>query len=157
MVSLVTKLNETQEQKLSLKGLEVHSVKADGHCLLHAIREVMHCDHNISITLDELKTMLKVEVLNNFDEYKQFLADGEVQIFDVDGKIVDSESDPKTARDKFSKELNSYLNNRVYCSDATDYVIPALCNALSLTLVIYVSYCDEMGCHLSEERHTRRV
>ena len=139
MALLVSEVTTTLEHTLSLKGLVVHSVPSDGHCLLHAIREVLCCDHHIDISMEELKATIQAELCQNFEQYNNFLTDGKLQIFDTDGKMVDSEFNPSAARDKFTKELMTYFKSGSYNSDAADIIIAALCNAFSLTLVIYIS------------------
>ena len=101
----------------------LRKITGDGLCFLNAItlgyNELVQSNDAIKpIALNEPVTRVKTEVEENLNEYEQFF-------------------DQTAHKLTLLKQLNEYLDNRVYDLDVSDLCINATCNALQVQLTIY--------------------
>ena len=103
-------------QQLEARGLCIHKVRGDGHCLLNAFVKAWP-----GPAPTELNEGLMSEVMDNMEEYRQFL--------------------PSLSPEMIIEELESYLNPSIrnYNSDTCDIVLTALVNAFQVYVELIVS------------------
>ena len=93
------------------------NIRGDEHCVINAILESMRAiNHPATPSTNDLLEMVRFEILSNIEFYRSNLV----------------------ASDDFVKQLEDYISNGNYTSDAVDLVILAASNALNLAINIYV-------------------
>ena len=128
MDAVCSSIGTPLKEILSENFLIIREVAANGHCLLNAVQEVLQHDEHIAITTAEIIAKLQDEVSQNFLSYKDFLSDGLPFENPVDDRVIVQ---------KFTTELEKYLQLKSYSSDTVDICIPILCNALDMTLIVF--------------------
>jgi hypothetical protein len=120
----------TLGDKLLQSNLAIHKIVGNGHCLINAIREVLRCNENVDITVNDIIVSLTNELQTHFSDYRDFTTAG------------------------FTAEFDKYVKDKYYDSNCVDVCIPALCNALGIRLTLWCQ--AENGGTLSEIQHTPR-
>jgi hypothetical protein len=96
----------------TLPGI-IAATHADGHCLLHAVGLCL--DHlNLSVSYDELRHKLAVEVQEHKPHYEPFYTG-----------------------DDFNQEFIDYVLDKKYNTSMGDLILPMLLNALDLTADVF--------------------
>ena len=99
---------------MNTMGREVINVTGDGHCLLYAVEKCLTLESIGTLTHEELCEGLVTESRSNIDYYDDFAP----------------------AEDIIS-DLENYVHNREYNTDAVDLVLAALCNLLGVSAIAY--------------------
>lgn len=63
---------ESMDQLLKIKGLTVHEVAADGHCLFNSIADQLRVRRNIDKTVQELRTEAANHIRQHPDDFSPF-------------------------------------------------------------------------------------
>ena len=119
---------------LSETGLTVSPVTGDGLCLFRAVEIVLKtlvlgaCRHDVASITD----MVKAEIVTNIEYYLPFC---------VHGRSI-------------TNDLQKYLIDGVFDQAIADICVPALCNSLGVTLIIYEV---REGGEVSENRSSTRT
>ena len=100
---------------MNTMGREVINVTGDGHCLLYAVEKCLTHESIGTLTHEELCEGLVTEIRSNIDYYDDFAPAGQ---------------------DIFS-DIENYVHNREYNTDAVDLVLAALCNLLGVSAIVY--------------------
>ena len=105
------------EQLMKNLESEVVLIPKDGHCLLNSVVVSFSQNHKApTITAEQLKKLLETEFAVHMDHYAQYLT--------------------SKSASNFKYDLQQLFRG-VYDTDAVDVVIPALCNALQLDIIIF--------------------
>jgi hypothetical protein len=109
------------QHKLQELNSTVVDVPQDGYCLLNSVHQVLARNGTADMSVSIIKTKLREESMTHFSHYESFLCA------------------PTTCSSKeiFQNDLQLYLCSGVYDTDAGDLVIPLLCNALGITIVVF--------------------
>ena len=102
-------------RKLQTIGKKRLEVSGAGHCLLYAV--VLALDSDTIASVDILKTMILYETRANLARYEEFY-----NSMDNDNSLV--------------QEVDRYLQKRAYDSDASDILLPIICNVTRTTLSV---------------------
>ena len=116
---------------VSPKGLSLVDVPGDGHCLLHAFLLCLQ-EQGINVGYSEMCERILEETHVNWHFYKQFHPEGCDILNDV----------------------NEYIRNKKYNTDAGDFILNILCNSYKVTATVYHNQHGTITAFVQNPRHS---
>ena len=84
---------ETIGKLLENRGLKVHEVQPDGHCLFRSLSDQLALRHNIQVTIEELRRTAAQYIRGHRDDFIPYLFDEETMaVKEVDNYTLELES-----------------------------------------------------------------
>lgn len=108
-------LGVTVKQRIAELKSRVIDIDSDGYCLLRALQTVLSVNENIQLSNDDIAELLMSELMENASDYEQFIT---------------------TPMASFRSEMERFILHGIYNRDGVDLVIPAICNALDIAVVV---------------------
>ena len=125
-------INENFDEYLLRYNLKIFIIDKDNQCLLNSIRRGLET-HNISVDLETMVENIRKIAIDNYKEYFQALDSSEML----------NHGDADEAQLRFLLEqINSYLIQKQWCSQASEIVLNLLIKFFDLKLFIFRWYSD---------------
>jgi hypothetical protein len=118
---------------LKNSGYKIICTENDGSCLLASVIECLSAK-DISVSIDDLFSSLKIESLTNFVSYSDSI------IFNSTNTSADNYIHEKYFILK--KGLENYVKSKMWATDIVDLIIPILANALKLDFLIFEPHSE---------------